>query len=71
MKKKANVDIPDAPFTKSESKQAMEQYADGQRYLTYKSVSGMDLMPRIREPTPEKVLDQKITPRDCGGCKKY
>ena len=70
MKKKTNSDIEDNSIAKSEAK-AMEQYMDGQKYLNYKSVSGMDLMPRIREPTPEKVQEQKITPRDCDGCKKY
>jgi regulator of replication initiation timing len=31
----------------------------------------MDLVPRIRQPTPEKRDKMKMTPRDCDGCQKY
>ena len=67
--KKRNPDIDEAPFT-SDAK-TLEQFYDGQRYLEYKSVSGMDLVPRIRQPTPEKKAKQEMTPRDCDGCQKY
>ena len=33
----------------------MEQVdEEGKKYLNYKSISGMDLVPRMREPTPPK-----------------
>jgi len=48
-------DLADAPYTSSQK--AFEQYdEDGQKYLNYKSISGMDLVSRIREPTPPKQI---------------
>lgn len=50
----------------------MQQDFEGQRYLEFKSISGMDLVPRIRQPTPEKNEEMEpITPTDCNGCHRY
>ena len=68
--KKRNTEYEEAPFTKSDGK-TMEKYTEGQRYLEYKSISGMDLVPRIRQPTPEKKNPLQFTPRDWDGCNKY
>lgn len=52
---------------------------DDQKYLKYKSISGMDCMPRLREPTPPRYDfynqqsesdDDEIDP-DCKQCIKY
>lgn len=52
---------------------------DGQKYLKYKSISGMDCMPRLREPTPPRhdfyeqrseSDDDEVDP-DCKQCIKY
>ena len=68
--KKRVTEFDEAPFTKSDAK-TIEQYQEGVRYLEYKSISGMDLVPRIRQPTPEKKDPLDFTPRDCDGCTKY
>jgi len=49
----------------------MQQDFEGQRYLEYKSISGMDLIPRIRQPTPEKKEEETMIPTDCEGCLRY
>ena len=51
---------------------------DDQRYLKYKSISGMDNMPRLREPTPprynfynqESESDYDEIDADCKKCVK-
>lgn len=66
MKKKENVDL--------ESQEKIEKLdQEGKRYLEYKSISGMDLVPRIRQPTPEKKREKSKSPTniDCEGCMKY
>ena len=46
---------------------------EGQRYLNYKKISGMDTMPRIREPTPphKKKLQDLPVEGDCSKCSIY
>jgi hypothetical protein len=31
----------------------------------------MDLVPRIRQPTPEKKEEKSMGPSDCDGCQRY
>ena len=54
-----------------ESEQNMQQDFEGQRFLEFKSISGMDLVPRIRQPTPEKKEVEPLTPTGCDGCQRY
>lgn len=90
MTKKPNQDISDAkqvdssdqdiqpPYTSDSKANRFELEDDeGNKYLNYKSISGMDLVPRIREPTPEKkrahhLADNKFNDNDWEGkCKFY
>lgn len=51
--------------------------SEGQKYLNYKSISGMDCVPRLRQPTPPKAknareeLEQALSDNDCKKCHKY
>jgi len=38
--------------------------SEGQRYLNYKSISGMDCVPRLRHPSPPKSLTQMKNARE-------
>jgi len=43
---------------------------EGQKYLNYKSVSGMDLVPRLRNPTPPRVRDDPEDHEELSSCEK-
>lgn len=64
-KKSTNYDI------EASENEPMQQDFEGQRYLEYKSITGMDLVPRIRQPTPEKSEAVESQDPDCQGCQKY
>ena len=50
-----------------------ERDEEGKRYLHYKKISGMDTMPRIRQPTPphKKKLEDLPAEGDCNKCSIY
>lgn len=52
------------------NKQSFEQTDDeGMKYLNYKSISGMDLAPRIRHPTPPKHYHEPdVVDDNCKSC---
>lgn len=67
------------PFTSGTKFESQDQ--DGQKYLSFTRIPELDNLPRIREPTPEK-LKAKTTAEtnddlndadfpDCGKCKHY
>lgn len=70
------------PYNTSSKKNKFElQDQDGQKYLKYKSISGMDSMPRMRQPTPPKYdlesdsqdenANNNAPDLDCKSCMKY
>lgn len=71
----------DAPFTSASKREFYEKLDDDKnRYLIFKSLSGIDSVPRIRDPTPEKDKDKKKADRadlsdtedpNCTRCPKY
>ena len=66
----------DQDITPSLDDRAFERVDDeGQKYLNYKSISGMDNLPRYRQPTPPKIVsvdDQEVEEgaHGCGDCGK-
>jgi hypothetical protein len=62
------------PFNKS---QKMEHFDDeGKKYLSYKAISGMDCVPRLRQPTPpmgnaREELDRDDHDPTCKNCQKH
>ena len=66
---------PNAQERKEEQK--FENYDnDGSKWLNYHAISGMDNMPRLREPTPPKaavILQEldRVSDSDCNKCSKY
>ena len=66
----------DQDITPSLDDRAFERVDDeGQKYLNYKSISGMDNLPRYRQPTPPKIVsidDQEVEEgaQGCGDCGK-
>lgn len=76
IKQVKSVDHHDQDITPSLDDRQFERIDDeGQKYLNYKSISGMDNLPRYRQPTPPKIVspgDQEVEEGEqgCGGCGK-
>lgn len=46
----------DPPFTSSTKKEYYEKIDEEKnKYLIFKNITGFDAVPRIREPTPERI----------------
>ena len=55
-----NQDDKDAPFTSASKREFYEKLDEEKnKYLIFKSMSGLDSVPRIRAPTPEKDKQKK------------
>lgn len=77
----ADQEDKDAPFTSASKREFHEKLDEEKnRYLIFKSLSGIDAVPRIRDPTPEKDKNKKkagdpdlsdAEDPDCTHCSKY
>ena len=79
MKSKAQLDQDITPSESNKLSNLEHRDSEGNKYLNYKSISGMDCVPRFREPTPPKLkknaresLDEMndVNP-SCGGCRTF
>ena len=66
----------DQDITPSIENRQFERVDDeGQRYLNYKSISGMDNLPRYRQPTPPKIVSPEEEDLDgdkeCDKCCRF